>query len=654
MKWRGNFSLVLIFSLFLIINNISDVNAQETDDEISIEEFIEMQLHLENGPTIKNGVYTVERFVGGLEWPTTMTFIDDNLFVLEKNKGTIRHVSNGELVEEPVLDLDVANAVEGGLLGITSYENNIYLFLTESNVDGGESTGTVILKYFWDGKNLVNRELVREVIKSQDGNQHHSGILLSRSTIPNQILAVIGDNFQETRNQNIFDSTIIDDTSTIFDISENEVFAVGIRNSFGLTEDPITKKIWMTENGPDGFDEINLVESKFNSGWKVVWGPSSEKDRDELGKNDEFVYSEPEFSWEQTIGVTAISFVNSEKFPDLKNDVLVGDFNNGNLYKFKLNNERTGFTFENQNLNDLVLNIGDSYDEIIFGVGFPGITDIEVGPDGLIYVVSIGDGTIYRITPEAKKIDKEHDFECANIDKLSTDLSGCNLSNLELNGINLSGFNLNNADLSNSSLRNSILTNVNLNGANLDNVDLSNSRLMNSIITNASLQNTNLSDTDMRKTILTSSDLNNAIMRNTDISNANLKFAGLENAIINNSELMYSNFKSANFSNAKIYESKLYNSQFSNANFQNSDFIKNDIGYSSFIDADFSGAKISQITPYSSEVFNGEIIISEETNSDVCLGKGFSIKILNRIIFELDKFESGMFDEIRKLVLNIC
>jgi hypothetical protein len=67
MKWGGNFSLVLIFSLFLIINNISDVNAQETDDEISIEEFIEMQLHLENGPTIKNGVYTVERFVGGLE-----------------------------------------------------------------------------------------------------------------------------------------------------------------------------------------------------------------------------------------------------------------------------------------------------------------------------------------------------------------------------------------------------------------------------------------------------------------------------------------------------------------------------------------------------------------------------------------------------------
>ncbi|MDB3956869.1 PQQ-dependent sugar dehydrogenase [Candidatus Nitrosopelagicus sp.] len=654
MKWGGNFSLVLIFSLFLIINNISDVNAQETYDEISIEEFIEMQLHLENGPTIKNGVYTVERFVGGLEWPTTMTFIDDNLFVLEKNKGTIRHVSNGELVEEPVLDLDVANAVEGGLLGITSYENNIYLFLTESNVDGGESTGTVILKYFWDGKNLVNRELVREVIKSQDGYHHHSGILLSRSTIPNQILAVIGDNFQETRNQNIFDSTIIDDTSTIFDISENEVFAVGIRNSFGLTEDPITKKIWMTENGPDGFDEINLVESKFNSGWKVVWGPSSEKDRDELGKNDEFVYSEPEFSWEQTIGVTAISFVNSEKFPDLKNDVLVGDFNNGNLYKFKLNNERTGFTFENQNLNDLVLNIGDSYDEIIFGVGFPGITDIEVGPDGLIYVVSIGDGTIYRITPEAKKIDKEHDFECVNIDKLSTDLSGCNLSNLELNGINLSGFNLSNVNLSNSSLKNSILTNVNLDGANLSNVDLTNSKLMNSIMTNTNLENANLSNTDMRFSILTGSNLDNAVISNSNISNANLESTQLENAVISNSELMYSNFKSSNFANTEISKSRLYSSEFSNAEFLNSSFIENDIAYSFFTNADFSGAEIFQITPYSSEIFNGEIIFSEETRSDVCLGKGFSVKILNRILFELDKIEGEFSDDIKKLILNIC
>ena len=65
-------------------------------------------------------------------------------------------------------------------------------------------------------------------------------------------------------------------------------------------------------------------------------------------------------------------------------------------------------------------------------------------------------------------------------------------------------------------------------------------------------------------------------------------------------------------------------------------------------------AEIFQITPYSSEIFNGEIIFSEETRSDVCLGKGFSVKILNRILFELDKIEGEFSNDIKKLILNIC
>ena len=656
--YRGiSFSLIIIFSFFTVITSITNVNAQQADDiEISIQEFIEMQLHLEIKPTIQKGDYTVEKFVDGLEWPTTMTFIDNDLLVFEKNKGTVRHIVNGVLIDKPVLDLSVANAVEGGLLGITSEGNYVYLFLTESNVDGGEYTGTRILKYFWNGEKLVDREVIREVIKSQDGIQHHGGILLSRNTVPYEILAVTGDNFSNTTNQNFFDS-VIDDTSAIFDISKEEYLGVGIRNSFGLTEDPITKKIWMTENGPDEFDEINLVEPKFNSGWKVVWGPSSEKDREELKRNTEFLYSEPEFSWEQTIGVTAISFIDSDKFPDLKNSVLVGDFNNGNLYKFQLNNERTGFIFENENLNDLVLNYDDSNNEIIFGVGFSGITDIKIGPEGLPYIISIGDGTIYRIIPEENKkmnMGFENFEECEIVYKTSTDLSRCDLSNLKLDNINLSGFNLSDVDLSNSSLKNSVLSNVNLDGANLSNVDLSNSKLMNSVIRNADLKNSNLSNTDMRYTLLTNSNLNNVIMENTDISWSNLEFAQLKNAKINNSELMYTNFESTNFSNTEISKSRLHNSEFLNAKFHDSNFTNNYIAYSIFTNADFSGAKIFQVTPYSSEIFNGEIIFSQDTQSDVCLEKGFSAKILNRIIFEMDKLESGIFNEIKKLILSLC
>ncbi len=68
------------------------------------------------------------------------------------------------------------------------------------------------------------------------------------------------------------------------------------------------------------------------------------------------------------------------------------------MYKFTLNEERNGFVFEDEDLQDLVLNIGDKNDEIVFGEGFAGITDIKEGPDGSIYIVSIGAGKIFRIT----------------------------------------------------------------------------------------------------------------------------------------------------------------------------------------------------------------------------------------------------------------
>jgi len=89
--------------------------------------------------------------------------------------------------------------------------------------------------------------------------------------------------------------------------------------------------------------------------------------------------------------------------------LFVGDCNNGNIYKFSLNKNRTGFVFDDPNLQDLVLselttpdgqNKTESMEEILFGTGFGCITDLEFGPDGSLYVVSITDGVIYKITPK--------------------------------------------------------------------------------------------------------------------------------------------------------------------------------------------------------------------------------------------------------------
>ena len=87
-------------------------------------------------PTVHDDDYIIEKFVTGLEYPTTMEFIGDDILVLEKNTGkVIRILENGVILNEPVLDVPVSVTWEAGLLGITSVSDKVYLFFTESLSD---------------------------------------------------------------------------------------------------------------------------------------------------------------------------------------------------------------------------------------------------------------------------------------------------------------------------------------------------------------------------------------------------------------------------------------------------------------------------------------------------------------------------------------
>jgi len=167
--------------------------------------------------------------------------------------------------------------------------------------------------------------------------------------------------------------------------------------------DPVTAKLWMTENGPNSFDEINLVDPGFNSGWEKLMGPDA---RNANNVTDLFSlsgshYADPKFSWLNTVGPTAIVFLDSTSLgASYENDAFVGDINNGNLYRFNPNGTRNGFVFNGAGLADLVADNNAELDETIIGTGFAGITDLKVGPDGRLYVVSLGDGKIYVISSE--------------------------------------------------------------------------------------------------------------------------------------------------------------------------------------------------------------------------------------------------------------
>jgi glucose/arabinose dehydrogenase len=370
----------------------------------------------------------VESVVEGLRYPTSMRFLDDgSLLVLEKNTGQVRLVSDGRLVEEPVLQVEVDGEGERGLLGIATWSDgsnnktSVYLYMTERD---GELRNRVY-SYDWDGRALTNRKLVLD-LPGEPGPFHNGGKIVIGPD--GYLYVVIGDvNAGGGMLDNQADGRPPDDKSVVLRVDRNtgmpaednpfynytgdmeklqRYYAYGIRNSFGLDFDPVTGKLWITENGPDNYDEINIVEPGFNSGWHKIVGPISRSDAkvEDLVSFNGSIYKDPVFTWYGPVGPTDIEFFNSSNLGEkYENNIFVGDINNGNLYSFKVNKERDGLELDSPALADLVADPegGDILGEassVMVGERFGRITDIETGPDGYLYVLSYLDGKIHRIT----------------------------------------------------------------------------------------------------------------------------------------------------------------------------------------------------------------------------------------------------------------
>ena len=355
-------------------------------------------------PTLNVKDLVVEKYASNLCCMiTTMTFVEDDILFLQKSDGVVRLIRDGVLQDKPVLDVSVNSIGEKGMLGITSVGSSVCLYFTEAKKDGGESIGNKIYKYEWDRDSLLNPVLLKEL----PSNVSHNGGAMTVG-LDNQVYAVIGDTLHYGLLQNKpiewlkGDDIDFKDNGVILQLeTEKPYFAMGIRNSFGLAIDPITGNLWATENGDDDFDKINLIPEKFNSGWIVIMGPATESELNSLPGYEDYIYDDPEFTWEAVVAPTGLDFAKFQETNAYDNSLFVGDCNTGNLYKFELNENRDGFEFTSSFLQDNVINKNESMDEIIIGTGFGCITDIERGPDGFLYVVSLSEGAIFRIIPTA-------------------------------------------------------------------------------------------------------------------------------------------------------------------------------------------------------------------------------------------------------------
>jgi aldose sugar dehydrogenase len=367
--------------------------------------------------SVSDSALSIEAALEGLSSPTSMVFVDDsNILVLEK-EGSVRLVSNGILQEQPVLQVPVNAENERGLLGIAADEDNNSVFLYYTEADPLRNR---VYKYQWNGETLTNPTLILD-LPAEPGPNHDGGKIVIGPD--GYLYAVIGDLNHDGQLQNFPDGPPPDDTGSIFRINPadgsappdnpftgsgidalSKYYAYGIRNSFGIAFDPLTGNLWDTENGPASYDEINLVRPGFNSGWQTVMGPISISGdtEEDLVNFPGSHYADPQFSWAERLGPTDIEFFNSTQLGDrYTNNIFVSDITRGNLYFFEVNENRDGIrldTTQQPGLSDLVVDSEDELSAITFGSGFGGITDIETGPDGNLYVLSFDDGIIYEIS----------------------------------------------------------------------------------------------------------------------------------------------------------------------------------------------------------------------------------------------------------------
>lgn len=382
----------------------------------------------------------------GVSVPIAIEFLSPSdpsrFLIIEKDTGQVKLVENGS-VTATLIDLPVNYASERGLLGITldpnfATNNFVYLYYTLSSTGSDTNvqtnwTDNRVVRYRFTGTALVEPFTVVTFprdLSQNNGPNHDGGIILFGPD--GKLYGVTGDlnrgTFGNPRIEQNTGSTSAAGVGGVFRLNSNgtipsdnpffshssslikQLFAYGIRNSFGMAFDPSTGKLWISENGPDKYDEINVVERGFNSGWRKIMGPDSRDatytengntpyNASDLVMLTNAYYDDPKFSWLTPLGVAAIGFVHSPRFnTGTRGNMIVGESNFSRLYMLPVNDDRDGFNLTGD-LADLVADSSTERNLLTWGTSFGVITDIKVGPDGYLYVVSAYSNRVHRIRP---------------------------------------------------------------------------------------------------------------------------------------------------------------------------------------------------------------------------------------------------------------
>ncbi len=287
--------------------------------------------------------------------PTNMAIAPDGrIFFTEQETGDIRIIEEGRLRAEPFDHLDVVAGAETGLLGIALHPNfpdQPWVYVYYSDAADGRNR---LIRILADGDTGTDRQNMIDGLTTENGYHNGGDIVFG---VDGSLFLSLGEVHESERAQDENDIggkvVRIEANGTLAPDNpfgpDNPVYSIGHRNSFGLCVDPATGDLWETENGPGSDDEVNAVVAGGNYGWP-----------DQLGPGGDPPFIDPVVDYPAVIVPTGCAVWNG--------DLYLGSYATGLLHRIRLPAE-PGVA-----LDDAVAR----FDR--------GITDLEVGPDGDLYI----------------------------------------------------------------------------------------------------------------------------------------------------------------------------------------------------------------------------------------------------------------------------
>jgi len=352
-----------------------------------------------NGEMIEteSGTVKVETVAKKLQFPWGLAFLPDGRMLVTERPGRLRIVAKDGAVSEPLKGVPKLFAQgQGGLLGITLdpkfASNKLIYFAFSEPGDGG--AGTAVARAKLGDDSLDDVEVIFRQKPKVDGGNHFGGRVIFAPD--GKLFVTLGERFKFDPAQDLStdlgkivrinpDGSVPDDNPFVGqDGKLPEIWSYGHRNVQGAAIHPDTGKLWETEFGPFGGDELNIPEAGKNYGWPVVsWGKHYD------GNPIPDPPTHPEFSdaihhWNPVISPSGITFYTAATFPHWKGNLLIAGLSAEGIVRLTLDGEKVT-------------------DEERIPLGAR-IRDVVQGPDGAVYaLVDDYNGKILRLTPASPR-----------------------------------------------------------------------------------------------------------------------------------------------------------------------------------------------------------------------------------------------------------